>query len=510
VRVNGVVVGDGGRMRPPLARNWNRPLLFTVPATLLRAGDNVVEVHVATEPTAPGFLRPFWIGPLDALRPPHAWRTWWQVGFVQIVGGSTLAGGLLLLGFSLSTPAFAPMRWIGLALTLWAWTTADAFTREIPVSTRLWEWSTASALVWCPVMFVLGFHRLVGRPRPRLEGLFIGVAVATSVALLVVPPLYAFAAMLAGVALAVSLGVYVMGFGVRTASTGRARAFLVVPTAIVVLVALHDVVGAATGTAPLGILLSPYLPLMAIGVAAWRLLEAHLASVQATEALARTLERRVEEKHAELEWNYERVQALERDRAVAAERERIMQDVHDGVGGQLVSALALAEGDAHGSHAVTEVLRSALEDLRLVIDSLDPADCELLAVLGAVRGRLEPRLQRHDLAMRWDVREVPAIAAFGPEMALQVMRVVQEAVTNVVKHARARTITVRTGSGAAGGRPGVVVEIEDDGCGLSAAAPRGRGLGGMERRAARLGGRLDLTTSPAGTTVRLWIPLDPA
>jgi len=506
--VNGVPVGDGGRMTAPLPRNWNRPLLLTVPPALLHAGENVVALHLVTHRGAPGYLRPFLVGPLDSLRPLYARRAWWQVSFAQIVGGATLAGGLVLLAFTLRAPAFAAVRWIAAALVLWAWSTADAFVQEIPVPTRLWEWSTASALVWSPVAFVLGFHRMLGRCRPRLEyGMALVAGVAT-VCLLVVPDLYFFTAMLCVVALALGTALYVMGLAGPAVAPEGGRTVLLVPAAIVFMVGAHDVVAAVTGTAPLGAFFSPYLPLMAIALVAWRLLGVHLASVEETAALNRTLERRVADKHTELAHNYERLHGLERERAVAGERERIMQDVHDGVGGQLVSALALVESGTHGPEEVSDVLRGALDDLRLVIDSLAPTDCDLLAVLGSVRARLEPRLRRHGLTMRWEVREVPTLPGFGPEMALQVMRVVQEAVTNVVKHAVARTIVVRTGDGADAERPGVFVEIRDDGHGLRAGAPRGRGLSGMERRAERLGGRLVLESSGAGTTVRLWIPLE--
>jgi signal transduction histidine kinase len=345
---------------------------------------------------------------------------------------------------------------------------------------------------------VVGFHRILRQARPRLERGLAFVAGTVSVTLLVIPSLYFFTAMLGAVALALVMAVYLL--------QGR-KLPLFVPTVVVLVVGTHDVVAATTGSAPFGVLFSPHLPLLAIGATAWQLLRQHLASVEETAALNRTLERRVEDKHAELERNYARVQGLERERAVANERERIMQDVHDGVGGQLVSALALVESATHGPEELSDVLRGALEDLRLVIDSLDPTDCDLLAVLGTVRARLAPRLQRHGLQMRWDVREVAPLPAFGPEMALQVMRVVQEAVTNVVKHAGARTIAVRTRDAFdAAGRPGVCVEIHDDGRGYTANAPRGRGLTGMERRAARLDGRLDVASSDAGTTIRLWIP----
>ncbi len=143
----------------------------------------------------------------------------------------------------------------------------------------------------------------------------------------------------------------------------------------------------------------------------------------------------------------------------------------------------------------------------MVIDSLDPSEDDLLSVLGSVRSRLEPRLSRHGLRFAWQVTDLPAVEGFGPDMALQAMRIVQEAVTNVVKHAHARTVTVRTGT-TDGAGPGVFIEVRDDGRGIAADAPRGRGLANMSRRATRLGGTIDVRSDDSGTTVRLWLPCE--
>jgi signal transduction histidine kinase len=127
--------------------------------------------------------------------------------------------------------------------------------------------------------------------------------------------------------------------------------------------------------------------------------------------------------------------------------------------------------------------------------------------LGSVRSRLEPRLARHGLRFAWQVTDLPAVEGFGPDMALQAMRIVQEAVTNVVKHARARTVTVRTGTtGGNGVTAGVFIEVVDDGHGIPPDAPRGRGLTTMTRRATTLGGSVDISSGEAGTSVKLWLP----
>jgi signal transduction histidine kinase len=187
--------------------------------------------------------------------------------------------------------------------------------------------------------------------------------------------------------------------------------------------------------------------------------------------------------------------------------------MHDGTGGALVSAIAMAEaGDA--APAIAEVLRDALADLRLSIDSLDPAEPDLVSLLAAARARLEPRFEGRGVRIAWDVHEVPRPAGFGPESALQVLRIFQEAVVNAMRHSGARTVTVRTrGERDAAGRAWVALDVSDDGRGFDpgADAPHaggGRGLGNMRRRAAALGGELAVESAAGGTCVRLRMPVE--
>jgi len=508
VWVNGELIGTSGGFTEPLPRNWNRSQLFPVPASILRVGENDILIRLVTHRGAPGFLRGFFVGPVRLLQPLHDARVWRQETLGQIIGTASLAGGLLLLVFSFRDDRFRAQRLLALGLVLWAWTSADAFVKTIPVPSRWWEASTAAALVWCLVCFVFGFHRMLERKRPRVETAILAVAGAYTAALLLAPRLYAFTLVVVGGGIAVLMAVYLIAMLMRAsdAAPGRGRA-LMAPAVVGVLFGVHDLIVVTIGHAALGMLLSPYIPVVAMAAAGWMLLDRHLASVSEIESLNADLEARVESKHRELEDNYARLRTFERDRAVMDERERIMQDVHDGMGGQLVSTLAMVESGEFSADEVGDALRGALDDLRLVIDSLDPDERDLLSVLGMVRSRLEPRLARHGLTFRWQVADASAMPTFGPEEALQVMRIVQEAITNVLKHAGAATITVRTGEATGpSSEPGVLVEIEDDGVGIDVAASPGRGLAGMRRRAERLGGVLVVEPTGSGTRLRLWLP----
>lgn len=201
--------------------------------------------------------------------------------------------------------------------------------------------------------------------------------------------------------------------------------------------------------------------------------------------------------------------------AQEAERRRVARDLHDQTG-QLLAALALAIRAVETSGGLPAAAAGRLGEVRRVADELG-RQVHGLAV------RLRPTAL-DDLGLRATLQtELTGWAArtgvttdfqtvglddrrFPPEVETTLYRVVQEALTNVVKHARARTVSVVVEW--VGGH-GVAV-VEDDGAGFDpAAVPPGRlGLAGMRERVTLAGGTLDLEMGPAGgTTLIARIPV---
>jgi signal transduction histidine kinase len=270
---------------------------------------------------------------------------------------------------------------------------------------------------------------------------------------------------------------------------------------------LHDLLAQARLIDVAGFRLLPYTVPLLLLAAAGILLARFLRAYERSEHLNVELEERVREKHAELEREFERARRLESERVLAGERERLMREVHDGIGGQLVSTLAMVESGHASAGEISDALRGALDEMRIVLQSLDPLVEDLPALLGIVRSRIEPRLVPHGLRFEWRVQDLPAMPELGHDGFLHVLRIVQEAITNVVKHAKARVITVSTGRRAgADGREGVFIEVRDDGIGPED-RKGGRGLSNMRQRAAELHGRLVIRAAVPGTAVELWLPL---
>lgn len=514
VVLNGARLGDGGRMGERPTRNWNRPLYFAIPSGALHTGENQLDIHLVTSRLSELRLGEVRVGPAAALRQTYERQVLRQITMRQVSVALVLATGLLLGLVALQRPDLRGARWLAASLWLLSFGQCDSFVREPPVSAELWQWANAAGYYFAFALLPIGVHRALDVVAPRLEaGMLLTAALLAGVAWLWPVVLVSSASGIYLPALAALAYIVVCTLSVVRRRQIRRGAILLGTALLLLGMALHDLQAAVTGLALPGAPMATYVPVVVAVAALWLLLGYVLDALAESETLARELDGRVARKHAELQANYERMGALERERATAAERERMLREMHDGLGGQLVSTLAMVEQGGAGEAAVIDALRAALEDMRLMLDSLH-GDADLLSVLGGLRARLEPRMAGRGLAFDWRIGELRVTPALAPNHVMSLMRIVQEAITNVIKHADARTIRVTNGEAlGADGRLGVYVEVADDGRGLPACpGTPGRGLVNMRRRASEdLGGSFAIATAgPAGgTVVRLWIPLEP-
>ncbi len=196
----------------------------------------------------------------------------------------------------------------------------------------------------------------------------------------------------------------------------------------------------------------------------------------------------------------------EKQKLLLLERERLTREMHDGLGGQLVSVLSMVERGLADPSEVAEALRRAIDEIGIVIDSLDPSTTDLSTSLGKLRARLEPLLRRNGIDLLWRIDDIPDLDAFPPEAALHVLRIIQEAVTNTLRHANADRVEVRiTSSSDAQGQ--LHISIHDDGRGLpTPMSTGGRGIQNMNSRAQELGAVLRIEGTNSGTQVELTVP----
>ncbi|MEM8768075.1 MAG: ATP-binding protein, partial [Pseudomonadota bacterium] len=223
-----------------------------------------------------------------------------------------------------------------------------------------------------------------------------------------------------------------------------------------------------------------------------------VVALETSETLNVELEARVAEKVNALEQEHARRRQMEQEQLLMQERQRLLQEMHDGLGGHLVHALATAER-APALHSMVDPLKTALEDLRLIIDSLDPEEGTFEAVFSSLRARVASTVDALGMEFTWQLDPALESLELNPHEVLNLARIIQEAVTNVVKHAHASALTV-TGSYEPVSRT-ATFRIQDDGNGFTKNGDGGRGMTSMHGRAAELQGTLSVVSGRHGTRI---------
>jgi two-component system, NarL family, sensor kinase len=197
------------------------------------------------------------------------------------------------------------------------------------------------------------------------------------------------------------------------------------------------------------------------------------------------------------------------------QKEAVMKEMHDGVGGMLTSIAAssqaaggLIDSDLKLTRDmlknIDDVAREAIDALRLGLGFLDAESEELGPMLAVARQRFVSLAAGLGIRVSFEVGADVYELRAGPQVCLNLLRALQEALGNVIKHAAATEVGVRIELRAAG----LLVEVRDNGSGFERRASSvGYGLGNLESRMQAIGGQALVDSQPgAGTVVRLEVP----
>jgi signal transduction histidine kinase len=200
------------------------------------------------------------------------------------------------------------------------------------------------------------------------------------------------------------------------------------------------------------------------------------------------------------------------------ERRRIARELHDGLGQELVAAKLLLHrvlqqnSEDVRKEAATDaakIIEQGIQQVRSMSHLLHPPLLDEVGLLSALRWYVEGFAQRSGIETTIDV-DPPDFPRLTPELETAIFRIVQESLSNVVRHSQARKAQINLT--LHGGQ--VVAKVRDNGRGIaeSVAAQQpgsiGIGIGGMSQRAKEFGGELRLARAYPGTLVELVMPCD--
>jgi signal transduction histidine kinase len=380
---------------------------------------------------------------------------------------------------------------------------------QLPLPDEWFGWITVNALFWLMTIAHLFLVQLHGLKRPWLTRLMVGISLVGTLITLPLPGLPD--ATLMGPLMYVVLlltGNTAFGFDLHDSwRNGSRHGLLLAGWSLLSSVAgIYDWLLQNNLANIEGMFLGAYANIGAFFIFSYVMFSRYIGAISDVERLNTSLEERLQAREADLTATHLRLREIEQRQAVAQERQRLMQDMHDGLGSSLRTALWSVEKGRMDDTAVADVLKGCIDDLKLAIDSMEPVQADLLLLLATLRFRLEPRLENTGIELLWEVSDVPELDWLDQRSALHILRILQEAFTNIIKHTQATQIRVSTDADA----HGVQVTITDNGQGFDPQAARkrgGKGLSNQLRRAEAIGAEVKWTSSLGGTSFILRLPL---
>lgn len=515
---------NGVRLQPPVAVGdrpaaapWSQAAIWEAPAEFDRPGRNRFDL-VIIGASGPPLGAPMYLGPEDLLEKVVDKAAFWGGAGRHGLAQMGLAAALLALLAALLLPRRRTVLLAagGLAAAIAA--RASLAEDHVVVGLGL-HWGAVDRLtvmlgLCCLTLLMAGRRPGLGR---ETMGWAVMALAAASVVDFTAPvwiPALASPAAFAVILLPAGL------LAANTASSGALdwrgsalrRSEAVATAAMLLLIAIliaWSGLGLHRGISSLALDAS-YVVAAALTLAATALASLWLAGAAGVKLIRKGLDqsRIIQRQQAQIAAAATALEQEMRRATVLEERQRLARDMHDGVGGQLISLIARVRSDRIDKSQLEGELMRSLSELRLVVDSLDATGQSLEDALLAFRLRAQTQAEGAGMTLDWRQADLAGIETGEPRWVLTLYRFMQEAVTNAARHSGGRRLMVRIDRVGTGR---LAVEIADDGKGFDmAAASPGKGLRNLGIRAAQLDGTLTIDASPRGVRVLLeaGIPID--
>jgi signal transduction histidine kinase len=488
----------------------NRPLRIGFDVTEGAPPINAIVIRLQHLRGIGGALSSLWVGDFDEVGPAYMVRNLFQAELSYLTSAAFLASGVfsLLVWFRRRQERLYLLFFLMSAATFIRGLHNHMGLERLPIDDQWFGWLTVNSTMW---MVAISHLFLITVLHIRASWITAIVGGATLVLGLATLPLFAGAldpTLTAPFAYAAAFVVSNLVGITSIRAAWRARSMEGLVLAVWVLLTaylgINDLMLQNNLVSIEGYFILPFVQI-ALVFAFFHLVLAHyLGAIDAVENSNTLLAERLTAREAALLASHERLREIEQRELLLHERQRLTEDMHDGLGSSLIGALRMVERGRLDETELKQILQGCIDDLKLTIDSMEPVETDLLLLLGTLRFRLEPRLQSTGIKLNWNVRDVPPVFWLDHRYALHILRVLQEAFTNIIKHADATEASVSTGV-----KDGdIVISVSDNGKGFDTAAPRtGRGLANQTRRASAMRARLTVESGPEGTKLTLLLPI---
>ncbi|MEO0441075.1 MAG: ATP-binding protein [Pseudomonadota bacterium] len=513
VFVNGVNIFRNYTSEQDLMLGWNQPYLIPVPEALLKPGRNEIAMRVESgNKHALGFgtIR---LGVQNAVGAIYDRQYLLRVEAPKTLNWVMLLLSILVFVMWLGRRQEMELLWLSLTGIVWFIRNYHFFADTVPFDPELFQHLTFYSIyfaVACSLAFCAEFLKLRHRKRIIFAMFAIGLLLSISRFLLTLNDRTDMASSLMTVVLFGTFLIVLLNHAIRTRSTESWM--LLILLSLAASTGVHDIgripnIDWWTGA---GFHFQPYIGFFLFMVFMLSLARRFLSALSLVEETNVHLAKSVKEATDALAASQKAQREMEVDRALETERERLMREMHDGIGSSLVTALAVAR-KRNDPASTIKTLQRAISDLKITVDSLAPVEGDVVTLLANIRHRMEQELTDAGIASIWKVEDCDPLEWMDASHSLHLLRLVQEALSNILQHAKATTITLACKPDTLERKAGLRISIVDDGTGLEPGSRKGsKGLQFMYERAAILNGLLTIESEKqSGTAVSLWLPLVP-
>ena len=494
------------------AIGWNSPYLAPLPRSLLREGGNEIHIRAASQAGFSLSIGTVAAGPQNLLAAQYKRQNFFRIDAPRIANWTMLLLAMLILAMWLGRLQEIELLWLGLTGVVWFVRNYHFFAKTAPFDPFLFQQLTYYSIYFAIALTLAFCAEFLKLPRRRAiiaAMLALGLALSLARFALALGDRTDLISSLMSVILHGGFLVILFRYWLLTRTTDSLLVLLVLT--FTALSGIHDI-----GRIPnvnwwdgAGFHFQPYVGFGIFIIFLLSLGQRFLSALSLVEQTNAHLESRVAQATSDLAASEAVRHRLEMERAIELERERLMQEMHDRVGSNLVTALSVAQNRGE-SPATIRTLKRAIDDLKITVDSLAPYDGDVVTLLGNLRHRMEADLTEAGVASIWRVEECPRLLWLDPPKALHLLRLLQEAISNVLAHAEATSILLECRPEEHLDRSGIHVGIADNGKGLPPnAVAKGRGVNNMRQRAKMLSAEFDIMDrQESGTLVKLWLPLE--
>lgn len=517
VFLNGDLLGWGGSFEVPVARNRNTPKLFTVSNNQFKKGTNSFDVFAVSYPPDRGFLGKVYIAPLEMLLPAFQKYSFFRHTITIIITVTLSVFALFMLILWRRRPDEPEYGYLSLMIFCWFMHTVDQLVVNIPIDSIHWNGFMLVCRGFISITSILFIRRFLSLKPISFQSDKKILMVSAGLGILVLLFSEALLFQYIWSILAALGGSYVFAMILLNAINKKDKVSyaLVLSGGIILTFAVHDL-AVTYGLKPFydGFYFHYGAPVFLATLSAV-MMQRFVASLDETERSAaellqlnKELESRVDERGRFIAESYEKIFELERKQALIKERARIMRDMHDGIGVYLNSILRQLSSEELDRQHLKESARYALNDLRLMIDSLGSVSGNLSAMLGMFRTRIGSALKACDITLEWSVDELPDLARFGPESTLNLLRILQEIFSNSIKHSNASSLSLSASvRESVQDSEAIIIEVRDNGKGFTLGVSKGNGLFNMSHRAKKIGVDLKINSDGLGTCTTITLPV---